>query len=49
MNAINAGKALIVDDDESNREYLQRLLEALNYETILAGGGQEGIALFKSE
>ena len=49
MSATKPGKALIIDDEESSRLYLQGLLEELNYVAITAVGGREGIELFKTE
>nr|NJM02769.1 response regulator [Desulfobacula sp.] len=38
---------LIVDDDLSVRESLQRALEDFGYRIVLAGDGEEGLARFK--
>ncbi|MBF0203787.1 MAG: fused response regulator/phosphatase [Desulfamplus sp.] len=40
-------KALVVDDDSSNRLLLEALLEQNNYETYMAQNGIEGIEIFK--
>lgn len=39
---------LVVDDDVSVRESLKRALEDFGYRIILAGDGEEGLALFKA-
>ena len=49
MNKLTKGKALIVDDEKSNRTLLRRLLADLNYESIEASNGQEAIDLFNRE
>ena len=43
------GKALIVDDEKTNRLILKSLLSKQGYETIEAVNGQEAIDLFKQE
>ncbi len=42
-------KILIVDDEEHIVEMLKIRLEALNYETVTAGDGQEGLRMARSE
>lgn len=39
---------LIVDDDRSNRDLLARILSKLNYRVSLAAGGNEAVALAKT-
>jgi CheY-like chemotaxis protein len=41
-------RVLVVDDEASNREWLQNVLERAGYEVALASGGREGIELAKS-
>ncbi|MCP4188325.1 MAG: SpoIIE family protein phosphatase [Gammaproteobacteria bacterium] len=48
MNNSNPGKALIVDDEITNRVILKSLLKKQGYETIEAANGQEAIDLFRS-
>ena len=43
------GKALIVDDEATNRLILKSMLSKQGYETIEAADGQEAIDLFKLE
>jgi DNA-binding response OmpR family regulator len=42
-------KILVVDDDASIREILATQLSRLNYETVTAGDGEEGVKAFKKE
>ncbi|MBI4776946.1 MAG: response regulator [Deltaproteobacteria bacterium] len=42
-------KILLIEDNEANRDMLSRRLQRRGYEVILAVGGEEGIALAKSE
>ena len=47
--AVTPGKILVIDDDSNARRLLTRVLEDQGYEVITAEGGEEGIALAKSE
>ncbi|MEM7563184.1 MAG: fused response regulator/phosphatase, partial [Pseudomonadota bacterium] len=49
MNKDTIGKALIVDDEKTNRLILKSLLSKQGYETIEAVNGQEAVDLFTSE
>ncbi len=49
MNKISPGKALIVDDEKTNRLILISLLKKQGYDCIEAVNGQEAIDLFSSE
>lgn len=49
MNNISLGKALIVDDEKTNRLILKSLLKKQGYDCIEAVNGQEAIDLFNSE
>jgi CheY-like chemotaxis protein len=40
---------LVVDDEESNREWLSRVLEPAGFSVIVASGGQEAIEMAKSD
>ena len=42
MNSI-----LIIDDEESARDLLRRLLEQEGYEVVAAKNGQEGVEIFR--
>ncbi len=37
---------LLVDDEESVREFIQMLLEGEGYQVLVAGNGEEGLALY---
>jgi CheY-like chemotaxis protein/two-component sensor histidine kinase len=47
--AASFGKILVIDDDPTARQLLKRNLEEQGYEVIIAEGGEQGIALAKSE
>ena len=49
MSNISPGKALIVDDEKTNRLILKSLLTKQGYQTIEAVNGQEAVDLFKTE
>ena len=49
MNNTNPGKALIVDDEVTNRVILKSLLKKQGYETIEAVNGRQAIDMFRSE
>ncbi|MDH3632334.1 MAG: SpoIIE family protein phosphatase [Gammaproteobacteria bacterium] len=49
MSDIGLGKALIVDDEKTNRLILKSLLNKQGYQTIEAVNGQEAIDLFHQE
>ena len=49
MSNIGLGKALIVDDEKTNRLILKSLLSKQGYQTIEAVNGQEAIDLFNQE
>ena len=49
MSNIGLGKALIVDDEKTNRLILKSLLNKQGYQTIEAVNGQEAIDLFNQE
>ncbi len=49
MNNTNPGKALIVDDEITNRVILKSLLKKQGYETVEATNGQEAIDMFRLE
>jgi len=49
MSISGLGKALIVDDEKSNRLVLKSLLGKLGYQTTEAVNGEEAIALFNQE
>ena len=49
MNNSNPGKALIVDDEKTNRLILKSLLKKQGYDCIEAVNGQEAIDLFNAE
>ncbi len=49
MSSSGPGKALIVDDEKTNRLILKSLLTRLGYQTIEAVNGQEAIELFRQE
>ena len=49
MKKLIKGKALIVDDEKSNRTLLKRLLTDQDYECIEASNGQQAIDLFNRE
>ena len=49
MSDIGLGKALIVDDEKTNRLILKSLLNKQGYQTIEAVNGQEAIDLFHRE
>ena len=49
MNNSDPGKALIVDDEMTNRVILKSLLKKQGYETIEAADGQQAIDMFRSE
>ena len=49
MSNIGLGKALIVDDEKTNRLVLKSLLSKQGYQTIEAVNGQEAIDLFNQE
>ena len=42
-------KILLIEDNELNRDMLSRRLERKNYEVVLAGDGESGIAQVQSE
>lgn len=42
------GKIMVVDDDESQREYVNRILEYLGYSVVLVSDGDEAIEYLKS-
>jgi CheY-like chemotaxis protein/two-component sensor histidine kinase len=46
---VSCGKVLVIDDDSTARQLLRRNLEEQGYEVITAEGGEQGIALAKSE
>ncbi|MEJ2528634.1 MAG: fused response regulator/phosphatase [Gammaproteobacteria bacterium] len=43
------GKALVADDERSNRLILCKILQQIGYEVVQAGNGSEAVQLFKSE
>ena len=43
------GKALIVDDEKTNRLILKKLLQKQGYETLEAGDGQQAVDQFRNE
>jgi CheY-like chemotaxis protein/nitrogen-specific signal transduction histidine kinase len=43
------GKILVIDDDATARQLLTRVLEEQGYQVITSDGGEQGIALAKSE
>lgn len=45
----NAGKVLVVDDNEANRLLAKATLEDEGYAVVLASGGAEGLATFATE
>ena len=47
--AVSFGKVLVIDDDSTARQLLKRNLEEQGYEVVTAEGGEQGIALAKSE
>ena len=47
--AASFGKILVIDDDPTARQLLRRNLEEQGYEVVTAEGGEQGIALAKSE
>ena len=49
MSNSGLGKALIVDDEKTNRLILKSLLGKQGYQTIEAVNGQEAIDLFNQE
>ena len=49
MSISGLGKALIVDDEKTNRLVLKSLLSKLGYQTIEAVNGEEAIVLFNQE
>ena len=49
MSNSSPGKALIVDDEKTNRLILKSLLSKQGYQTIEAVNGQEAVDLFKTE
>ena len=49
MSISGLGKALIVDDEKTNRLVLKTLLGKLGYQTIEAVNGEEAITLFNQE
>ena len=49
MSNSGLGKALIVDDEKTNRLILKSLLSKQGYQTIEAVNGQEAIDLFNQE
>ena len=49
MKKVIRGRALIVDDNKSNRTVLKKQLANQDYESIEASNGQEAIDLFSSE
>jgi class 3 adenylate cyclase len=44
-----AGRLLVADDDEANRELLRRRLERLGYAVAVCGDGTEALALVRAE
>ncbi len=40
-------RILVIDDEELMRSFLRDLLEGEGYEVIIAGDGEEGLALFE--
>jgi DNA-binding response OmpR family regulator len=42
-------KVLVIDDDRSLRYTLARILNEAGYEVVLAGEGEHGLALFRSD
>ena len=44
-----AGKLLVADDDEANRELLRRRLERLGYEVAVSGNGMEALERARTE
>jgi DNA-binding NtrC family response regulator len=42
-------KILVIDDDQSIRTFLDRLLSRNGYDVILADNGQKGLELFRRE
>ena len=49
MNNINLGKALIVDDEKTNRLILKSLLKKQGYDCIEAVNGREAVELFHEQ
>jgi len=42
-------KILVIDDDQSIRTFLDRLLSRKGYDVVLAGSGRQGLELFHRE
>ncbi len=42
-------RILIVDDDESTRRTLRRMLEPVGYDVVEAADGREGVELYKED
>ena len=49
MSSSSLGKALVVDDEKTNRLILKSLLSKQGYQTIEAVNGQQAVELFKQE
>ena len=48
-NAQRSETLLVVEDDDSVREFTMRLLRSLGYKVLSAPDGQKGLELFKSQ
>ena len=48
MITIQAGYALVIDDEPANRDFLVRLLQTANFKVIGAGTGAEGLKAAQS-
>ncbi|WP_028584158.1 AAA family ATPase [Desulfogranum mediterraneum] len=44
-----SGRILVIDDEELVREIAREMLEVMGYEVLLAGGGDEGLALYREQ
>ena len=49
MSSSSLGKALVVDDEKTNRLILKSLLSKQGYQTIEAVNGEQAVELFKQE
>ncbi len=49
LSSVAGGKVLIVDDNQTNRDLLDRQLERLGYTTAHASGGHEALELLRSQ
>jgi CheY-like chemotaxis protein/anti-sigma regulatory factor (Ser/Thr protein kinase) len=49
VNINTRGKALVADDERSNRIIIRAILKQIGYEVLLAEDGSEAVELFKSE